>query len=132
MKLGDLFDNGVPADAVGIEITGLTADSRKVKPGFLFAALNGVAAHGRDFVGQARANGAVAVLSAGDLGSDPGIAHVTAAEPRNAFALAASKFYPRRPEAIVAVTGTNGKSSTVDFLRQIWTHAGKSAAVRSQ
>lgn len=128
MKLGDLFDNGVPADAAGIEISGLTADSRKVKPGFLFAALKGVAAHGRDFVEQAKVNGAAAVLSANDLSGDPGIAHVTAPEPRRAFALAASKFYPRRPEIIVAVTGTNGKSSTVDFLRQIWTHAGKRAA----
>ncbi|WP_135211020.1 UDP-N-acetylmuramoyl-L-alanyl-D-glutamate--2,6-diaminopimelate ligase [Vitreimonas flagellata] len=128
MKLGELFKGGVPADAAGLEITGLSADSRKVKPGFLFAALAGVAAHGRDFVVQAKANGAVAVLSAGDLGADPGIAHVVAANPRNAFALAASAFYPRRPQTIVAVTGTNGKSSTVDFLRQIWTHAGKRAA----
>jgi UDP-N-acetylmuramoyl-L-alanyl-D-glutamate--2,6-diaminopimelate ligase len=128
MKLGDLFKGGVPADAAALEITGLTADSRKVKPGFLFAALAGVAAHGRDYVAQAKANGAVAVLSAGDLDADPGIAHVVAANARNAFALAASAFYPRRPQTIVAVTGTNGKSSTVDFLRQIWTHAGKRAA----
>jgi UDP-N-acetylmuramoyl-L-alanyl-D-glutamate--2,6-diaminopimelate ligase len=128
MKLGDLFSDGVPTDAVGIEITGLTADSRKVQPGFLFAALKGVAAHGRDFVAQAKTNGAAAVLSADDLGADPGIAHVTAAEPRNAFALAASKFYPHRPQTIVGVTGTNGKSSTVDFLRQIWAHSGKRAA----
>jgi UDP-N-acetylmuramoyl-L-alanyl-D-glutamate--2,6-diaminopimelate ligase len=128
MKLGELFKGGVPADAAELEITGLTADSRKVKPGYLFAALAGVAAHGRDYVAQARANGAVAVLSAGDLGADPGIAHVVAANARNAFALAASAFYPRRPHTIVAVTGTNGKSSTVDFLRQIWTVAGKRAA----
>jgi UDP-N-acetylmuramoyl-L-alanyl-D-glutamate--2,6-diaminopimelate ligase len=128
MKLGDLFDDGVPANAAAIEITGLTADSRKVRPGFLFAALQGVAAHGRDYVAQAKAKGAVAVLSAGDLDAAPGIAHVISAEPRRAFALAASKFFPRRPATIVAVTGTNGKSSTVDFLRQIWTHAGKRAA----
>jgi UDP-N-acetylmuramoyl-L-alanyl-D-glutamate--2,6-diaminopimelate ligase len=128
MKLGDLFDDGVPADAVGMEITGLTADSRKVKPGFLFAALRGVAAHGRDFVAQAKANGAVAVLSADDLGFDPGIAHVIDDEPRLAFAMAASMFFVRRPATIVAVTGTNGKSSTVDFLRQIWTLAGRRAA----
>ena len=128
MKLGALFSAGVADDARDIEITGLTADSRKVKPGFLFAALAGVAAHGRDFVAQAKANGAVAVLSAGDLGAEPRIAHVLAANPRNAFALAASAFYPARPETIVAVTGTNGKSSTVDFLRQIWAHGGKSAA----
>ena len=128
MKLGDLFDHGVPLGAGAIDITGLTADSRKVKPGFLFAALKGVAAHGRDFVEQAKANGAVAVLSAGDLGFDAGIAEVVTKEPRKDFALAASAFYVRRPSTIVAVTGTNGKSSTVDFLRQIWTHAGRRAA----
>ena len=128
MKLGDLFDHGVPEGAGAIDITGLTADSRKVKPGYLFAALKGVAAHGRDFIAQAKANGAVAVLSGDDLGFDPGIAHVMDEEPRVAFAMAASMFYARRPGTIVAVTGTNGKSSTVDFLRQIWTHAGKSAA----
>ncbi len=128
MKLGELFHSGVPADAANTEITGLTADSRKVKPGFLFAALAGVAAHGRDYLAQAKANGAVAVLSAGDLGVEPGMAHVTAADARVAFAQAASAFYPKRPATLVAVTGTNGKSSTVDFLRQIWTHAGKRAA----
>lgn len=128
MKLGALFEGGVPETARDTDIAGLTADSRNVKPGFLFAALQGVAAHGRDFVAQAKANGAVAVLSGGDLNGDPGIAHVVAGDPRRAFALAASAFYPRRPETIVAVTGTNGKSSTVDFLRQIWTHAGKRAA----
>ena len=128
MKLGDLFSTGVPSGAADVDIAGLTADSRKVQPGFLFAALRGVAAHGRDFVAQARANGAVAVLSAGDLGADPGIPHVVADNARRAFALAASAFYPHRPKTVVAVTGTNGKSSTVDFLRQIWTHAGKRAA----
>ncbi len=127
MKLGDLFDAGVPADAASVDIAGLTADSRAVRPGFLFAALQGVAAHGRDFLAQAKANGAIAVLSAGDL-ADPGIPHVVVRQARRAFALAASRFFPRRPATIVAVTGTNGKSSSVDFLRQIWTHAGKRAA----
>lgn len=128
MKLGALFSAGVPTGSADVEITGLTADSRKVKPGYLFAALAGVAAHGRDFVAQAKANGAVAVLSAGDLGSDPGVVHVVSNNPRRAFALAASAFYPARPEVLVAVTGTNGKSSTVDFLRQIWSHIGRNAA----
>ncbi len=128
MKLSALFESGVAEASRDLDIAGLTADSRAVKPGFLFAALKGVAAHGRDFVAQAKLNGAIAVLSAGDLGADPGVAHVVAGDPRRAFALAASRFYPRRPATIVAVTGTNGKSSTVDFLRQIWTHAGKCAA----
>ncbi|MBY0562581.1 MAG: UDP-N-acetylmuramoyl-L-alanyl-D-glutamate--2,6-diaminopimelate ligase [Hyphomonadaceae bacterium] len=128
MKLGDLFPTGVPADAAQLEIAGLTADSRAVRPGFLFAALQGTAAHGRDFIAQAKANGAVAVLSGGDLHADPGLAHVVSANPRVDIARAASLFYPRRPGVIVGVTGTNGKSSTVDFLRQIWTGAGKRAA----
>ncbi len=124
MRLRELF----PDASTDVEITGMTADSRRVKAGFLFAALKGVAAHGREFVAQAKANGAAAVLSAGDLGADPGVPQVIAQEPRAAFASAAAAFYPRRPGTIVAVTGTNGKSSTVDFLRQIWMHAGKNAA----
>ena len=63
-----------------------------------------------------------------DLGADRGVPEVVAENARHAFARAASAFYPRRPGVIVAVTGTNGKSSTVDFLRQIWTHTGKRAA----
>lgn len=128
MTLGELFDGGVPESAAAIPIAGLTADSRAVKPGYLFAALAGAAAHGRDYVGQAIERGAVAVLSAGDLHAEPGAAHVIADNPRRAFALAASRFYPARPATIVGVTGTNGKSSTVDFLRQIWAHAGERAA----
>ncbi len=128
MTLEELFPEHVPAGAPPIVIAGLTADSRRVAPGFVFAALRGVAAHGRDFVGQARARGAVAVLSGGDLAGDPGMTHVVAPDPRRAFAHAAARFYPRAPETIVAVTGTNGKSSTVDFLRQIWTHLDLRAA----
>ncbi|MBL8551154.1 MAG: UDP-N-acetylmuramoyl-L-alanyl-D-glutamate--2,6-diaminopimelate ligase [Hyphomonadaceae bacterium] len=128
MKLGDLFDSGVPESARDLDVAGLAADSRKLAPGYLFAALQGVAAHGRDFIAQAKASGAVAILSAGDLAADPGLPHVVASDPRAAFAHAAARFYPRRPHTLVGVTGTNGKSSTVDFLRQIWAHAGKNAA----
>jgi UDP-N-acetylmuramoyl-L-alanyl-D-glutamate--2,6-diaminopimelate ligase len=128
MKLRDLFRDGVPEEAREIEISGLTADSRRVAPGFVFAALAGAAKHGRDFVAQAEANGAAAILSAGDLPAPPRVTHIVDAEPRRALALAASAFYPARPATLAAVTGTNGKSSTVDFLRQIWRACGKSAA----
>ncbi len=128
MKLGALFSTGVTPGDGNIEIAGLTADSRNVEPGFLFAALQGVATHGREFVEDAKRRGAVAVLSAGDLGSDPGIAHVVSSDARMDFAEAASVFYPRRPDVLVGVTGTNGKSSTVDFLRQVWRSSGKRAA----
>jgi UDP-N-acetylmuramoyl-L-alanyl-D-glutamate--2,6-diaminopimelate ligase len=128
MRLSELFAGAALGGAGDVEVAGVTADSRKVRPGFVFAALKGVAAHGRDFVVQAKASGAAAILSEGDLEADFGLPHVVVANARAAFALAASRFYPRRPEVLVGVTGTNGKSSTVDFLRQIWAHDGKRAA----
>ncbi|HVY02914.1 MAG TPA: UDP-N-acetylmuramoyl-L-alanyl-D-glutamate--2,6-diaminopimelate ligase, partial [Caulobacterales bacterium] len=126
MKLSALFDEGAPASARDLEIAGVTADSRKVRPGYLFAALKGVAAHGGAFIEEAKAAGAAAILSAGDVETD--LPHVISADPRRALALAARRLHPRQPETMVAVTGTNGKSSTVDFLRQIWAHAGLKAA----
>ena len=127
MRLDQLFDDA-PRDVGAITVTGLTADSRRVQPGFVFAALAGSAAHGRDFVKQAVAQGAAAVLSAGDLDVDPGVPQLVTSNPRRALAIAASRLAPRQPATLVAVTGTNGKSSTVDFLRQIWAHAGRNAA----
>lgn len=124
MKLKDLFpltENGET------EITGMTADSRRVQPGFLFAALQGTASDGRKFVPQAVEAGAAAILSDGGVEKIP-VPHVIADEPRRALALAAKRFYNSQPETIVAITGTNGKSSTVDFLRQIWSQAGLGAA----
>lgn len=124
MKLKDLFpliENG------DVDIVGITADSRRVKPGFLFAALKGTAVDGRQFVPQALSAGAVAILSEG--GVDTGAAvDIVADDPRHALAIAAKRFYKVQPEHAVAITGTNGKSSTVDFARQIWTKAGLKAA----
>ncbi len=126
MTLGDLFD-GLSAETARIPVAGLTADSRKVKPGFVFAALKGTVADGRHYIPQALVNGAVAVLGH-DLPGDLGAPALNAKEPRLALARAAARFYRKQPATIVAVTGTNGKSSTVDFLRQIWTAGGLRAA----
>lgn len=124
MKLKDLFPLAENGET---EILGMTADSRKVKPGFLFAALKGSVQDGSKFAAMAIQQGAAAILSDGsaEAGSVP---HVIADEPRRALALAAKRFYPAQPEFVVAVTGTNGKSSTVDFARQIWSRAGYKAA----
>jgi len=124
VKLRDLFPLAEDGDT---EITGMTADSRKVQPGFLFAALQGTVSDGRKFVPQAVEAGAAAILSDGGVEKVP-VPHVIADEPRLALALAAKRFHASQPETVVAITGTNGKSSTVDFLRQIWTRAGLGAA----
>jgi UDP-N-acetylmuramoyl-L-alanyl-D-glutamate--2,6-diaminopimelate ligase len=121
VNLAQLFPGkALPAT---IAVTGLSADSRKIRPGYVFAALQGVAADGRDFIPHALKNGAVAVIGH-DLPDTGDALPVEVEEPRLALATASAAFYARQPETIVAVTGTNGKSSTVDFLRQIWECAG--------
>lgn len=128
MKLAALFDPRSLSEVIaGIDIEGLTLDSRHVKPGYLFAALPGVSVHGRQFVDQAVANGAVVVLTDAPLDRDD-VAVIAVEDPAAELARIAARFYPEQPAHIVAVTGTNGKSSTVDFLRQIWTFAGLDGA----
>lgn len=126
MKLFELFPDLIDAERGSIDVLGISADSRQVGPGFVFAALEGVAADGRDYIPQALAAGAIAVLGKGL--PDLEVPALEAVEPRLALAEAAARFYPLQPGNVVAVTGTNGKSSTVDFLRQIWTHSGQAAA----
>lgn len=131
--LSDLTGAGVAVTGdTAMMITGLTADSRAVRPGFLFAALPGSRADGRAFVPQAVAQGAVAVLlpAAGPRPEDlpAGIAVLTAEEPRHAFALMAARFHGAQPATVCAVTGTNGKTSTAVFTQQIWAALGLQGA----
>lgn len=127
MKLGDLLDLEPGHSHAGLEIHGLSSDSRKTKQGDLFAALEGTLVDGRAFVSKAIEAGASAILTETDLPASS-VPVVIVGNARDALSKAAARFYPRQPETIIAVTGTNGKSSTVDFLRQIWTHAGRAAA----
>ncbi len=116
------------------EIVGLTADSRQVKPGFLFAALRGTIRDGRAFAREAVAKGAVAILSddpaALALGPDGSrrVAIIVDANPQRRLALLASRFYRHQPRIIAAVTGTNGKTSVAHFTREIWAALGYKAA----
>jgi UDP-N-acetylmuramoyl-L-alanyl-D-glutamate--2,6-diaminopimelate ligase len=108
------------------QIRNLTADSREVRPGSLFAALPGDRDDGRRFVGDALSRGAVAVLSTPGLEVDvPVIEHQ---HPRTRLALAAAEFHGPGPATMTAVTGTNGKSSIVHFTAQIWRALGHPAA----
>lgn len=110
------------------EITGLTADSRAVEPGFLFAALPGSTVDGRDFIDTAIANGAAAILAPdGTETSNSATALITSTDARAALAHMAAAFYGDQPETIAAVTGTNGKTSVAHFARQIWSMLGHQA-----
>jgi len=123
-RLSDLVQRDLAVDP---QVTGVTADSRKVQPGYLFAALPGAKADGAAFAAQAVAAGAVAVLSAEPLeGLDAQV--LTCADPRRAYALAAAAFWGAQPPVVVAVTGTNGKTSVATFCRQIFASAGRNAA----
>ena len=121
---------GLPAAMPGgLEVTGLSADSRAIGPGCVFFALSGTKAQGADFAADAVRRGAVAVVAAeGAALADPGVPVIRVGDARRALALAAARFQPRQPERIAAVTGTSGKTSVVTFLRQIWAHAGLGAA----
>jgi UDP-N-acetylmuramoyl-L-alanyl-D-glutamate--2,6-diaminopimelate ligase len=116
---------------MGTEICGITADSRAVLPGFMFAALAGAQQDGRRFIADAVARGAVAVLAAEGTAWPSGVPPrqlVTDPAPRARLARIAAALAGKMPAHIVAVTGTNGKTSTVDFLRQIFAHSGRRAA----
>ena len=118
------------AESGEAEIAGVTADSREVQPGWLFAAIPGGKADGAQFVPEALARGAAAILiGRGRKITVPEPVQVlTAAEPRHALAMLAARFYPAQPKTIVAVTGTSGKTSTADFTRQLFAQLGHQAA----
>jgi UDP-N-acetylmuramoyl-L-alanyl-D-glutamate--2,6-diaminopimelate ligase len=117
-----------PAAGPDIDLKGLTADSRAVAPGFLFAALPGAREDGARFIADAAARGAAAVLAGPDVARVEGLGWITAADPRHVLARLAAAFHGAQPAQVVAVTGTNGKTSTVEFLRQLLAGEGRAAA----
>ncbi|MDF1722675.1 MAG: UDP-N-acetylmuramoyl-L-alanyl-D-glutamate--2,6-diaminopimelate ligase [Minwuia sp.] len=125
MRLSDLM--GAKAGAHGnVEITGLTADSRDVRPGYLFAAFSGTETDGARFINDAMARGAVAVLAEKAL--DAPVPVLVSDDARHCLAQLAARFFAAQPDTVAAVTGTSGKSSIVWFLRQIWASLGLRAA----
>ncbi len=130
MKLRDLLPEAAIDSRLGaIEATGVTADSRKVKPGFLFVAIAGAKADGAHFAKQAVNAGAAAVVAEQRPAElSDAVAFIRVKNSRRALALVAAKFFSRQPETIVAVTGTSGKTSVAAFTRQIWSVLGYQAA----
>lgn len=131
-----LADLGLALSAGGgtVPVAGLTADSRAVRPGFLFAALAGSRDHGAHHAAAALDRGAVAILTdpAGEAIARAALAGrtvpvVVAADARGAFAAAAALWFGAQPAQVAAVTGTNGKTSVASFTRQIWQALGHRA-----
>lgn len=122
MRLGDL--TGAGEDAI---VTGFALDHRKVAPGTVFGAFEGARVNGEDFIPAAVAAGAVAVV-ARPAARVVGAVHIADDAPRACFARLAARFFAPFPDVAVAVTGTNGKTSTVEMTRQLWRMAGHNAA----
>ena len=123
-RLSQIVKQSVADDPM---ITGVTADSRKVGPGVLFAALPGTKIDGASFIRAAIEAGAAAVLAAPSV-QDLSVPLVTSQDVRRSYALAASAFWAEQPAVCVAVTGTNGKTSVATFCRQIFQRLGYRAA----
>ena len=122
MLLSDLA--GVASDS---RVTGFALDHRKVATGNVFGAFQGTRFNGEDFIADAVKRGAVAVIARIEALVE-GVPHLSADEPRKLFADLAARFYAPYPETVVAVTGTNGKTSTVELTRQLWRMAGHRSA----
>ncbi|RBM05231.1 UDP-N-acetylmuramoyl-L-alanyl-D-glutamate--2,6-diaminopimelate ligase [Novacetimonas cocois] len=124
---------GLVADTGGHDpdVTGISADSRQIGPGMIFAALPGSRADGRAYIAQALHQGACGLVSTSDACAQyegHGVACIATHDPRHTLAVMAAALMPAMPGHVVAVTGTNGKTSTVEFLRQIWRHEARMAA----
>ncbi len=111
------------------DILAVTSDSRNCTDGALFAAFAGSLHDGHDYIEQAIANGAVCILAEREFEIDTAqIALIVAADARAIFAQICSQFWPARPDMVVGVTGTNGKTSTCQYLHQIWRKSAWAAA----
>ncbi len=119
------------SEGMSLKIKGLAVESGKVREGFLFAALSGTNTHGAKYIPQALARGAVAILTdtegkeiAKNIGVDDDTCLIVSPEPRSLLAQATASFFGNIPENLVAVTGTNGKTSVASMCRQIWEELG--------
>ena len=126
MKLGRLV-SGADMAFADITVTGFAIDHRKIAPGTVFGAFEGATFNGEDFIDDAIAAGAVAVVARPEA-VVRGAMHIAEANPRQAFAHLAATFFQPFPNHVAAVTGTNGKTSTAELTRQLWRMAGHNAA----
>ncbi len=119
-------DSLAPPGTGSLKVAGLTADSREVKPGYVFAAMPGTKVDGSTFAAQAVDKGAIAIVAQAPIKATVPV--VQAANVPQLFSHMAARFYGAQPDVVAAVTGTNGKTSVAAFVREIWTAMGFRAA----
>ena len=126
MRLGDLGE-AIAQGARDVPVSGFAIDNRKVAPGSIFGAFRGARVNGEDFIAAAVQAGAVAIVARPEAKVE-GAVHIADPNPRRRFAGIAARYFAPFPPVTVAVTGTNGKTSTVELARQIWHILGEKAA----
>ena len=129
MKLSSLIER---AGIAGVEagdarVTGFAIDHRKIAPGTVFGAFQGAQFNAEDFIPAAIEAGAVAIVARAEAKVESAL-HIASDEPRQTFANLAAQFFTPVPQTVIAVTGTNGKTSTAEMTRQIWRMCGERAA----
>ncbi|WP_354189209.1 UDP-N-acetylmuramoyl-L-alanyl-D-glutamate--2,6-diaminopimelate ligase [Bartonella silvatica] len=130
MLFGTVFTECIKdKDLASMEITGISADSRQILPGYVFVAVQGNKSNGKHYINDAIKRGARAIVTDCHVTfEDVPVPILRVFDVRHSLAVAAARFYGSQPETVVAVTGTSGKTSVVSFIRQIWTHVGLCAA----
>ncbi len=123
--LFDLLKN-VPDKILNHNVNGISGNSKNIKDNYIFVAIKGIQFDGSDFVNEARENGAFLVIT--DKSKDKSVVSTNKISTRLVYTILLASFYNKQPKEIIGVTGTNGKTSTVEFCRQLWVQAGWKAA----
>jgi MurE/MurF fusion protein len=118
MKLSESYQN-LPENIQSLEIVGISADSRKIKTNYAFVAIAGSNSNGHDYINSAIDNGAICIITETKIDIPVSVPVWVVADARKTLVDILAILYPNRPEKLYAVTGTNGKTSVADFIRQI-------------
>ena len=123
--LFDLLKN-VPEKILNHNVNGISGNSKNVKNDYVFVAIKGIQFNGSDFINEAKENGAFLIIT--DKSEDKTVISTNEISTRLVYTILLASFYNKQPKEIIGVTGTNGKTSTVEFCRQLWVQAGWKAA----
>ena len=123
--LSDLFKN-IPEKTLNNNVNGISGNSKNIKNDYIFVAIKGAQFDGSDFINEARQNGAFLIIA--DKSEDKTVISTNKISTRFVYTELLASFYYKQPKEIIGVTGTNGKTSTVEFCRQLWAQAGWKAA----